>query len=453
MSITSHDPRLTLRDGTSLLDLVDETGGHVSRRIYADPEIFELEQARIFRKAWQFLAHESEFGEAGEYITRNLAGEPVVLIKGDDGQIRAFLNSCRHRGMRVCRADRDKVTFMRCPYHGWAYDKQGSLVAAFAEELYDPGKLVKEELGLIPVAQVDTYRGMIFGTWDPAAPGLHDYLGDMRFYLDLFLARTDAGVEVIGAPHIWDVKTNWKFATDNFTGDNFHLYTAHGSVAELGMLPPDPMSLSYGHLVTAQDGHVLHIVPGPPDPAFENFGLPAELSEQFDRNLGPAQRRLLRDHAWSVGTVFPNLSFLQVMVQGDLDSPMVPFLCFRVWEPTGPTTTRIHSYFMADKDMPAEARQASYLAYVRTFGPSGIFEQDDTENWEDCTRVNSGVIAQRYGLHHGMGLHLEPDPDFIGPGKAYPGSYGERTQLAFYGEWQKWLTDGIGAGSTTEVTR
>jgi hypothetical protein len=264
----------------------------------------------------------------------------------------------------------------------------------------------------------------------------------MRFYLDLFLGRTDAGVEVIGAPHIWDVKTNWKFAADNFTGDNFHLYTAHGSVVELGHAAAGPDVAVLRHLVPGPGRHVLHLVPGPPDPFFANFGLPAELEPQFDRNLGPEQRRLLHDHAWSVGTVFPNLSFLQVMVQGDLESPMVPFLCFRVWEPTGPTTTRIYSYFFADKDLPAEARQASYLGYVRTFGPSGIFEQDDMENWEDCTRVNSGKIAQQYGLHHGMGLHLEPSPDFIGPGKAYPGSYGERTQLAFYGEWQQWLTRG-----------
>jgi PAH dioxygenase large subunit len=442
MATIAPNDDLLLKDGTSLLDLVDETGGHVSRRIYADPEIFELEQERIFRRAWQFLCHESELKEPGEVITRSLAGEPIVLIKGDDGEIRAFLNSCRHRGMRVCRADRDKVNFMRCPYHGWAYDKQGQLVAAFAEELYDEGRLNKPELGLIQVAQVDTYRGMIFGTWDETAPPLDDYLGDMKFYLDLYLGRTDGGVEVVGAPHVWDVRTNWKFAADNFTGDNFHLYTAHGSVVELGMLPPDPMALSYGHLVNAQDGHVLHIVPGPPDPLFANFGLPQELEPHFDRNLGPAQRELLRDHSWSVGTVFPNLSFLQVMVQGDLESPMVPFLCFRVWEPTGPTTTRISSYFMVEKEAPAEFRKMSYEAYVRTFGPSGIFEQDDMENWEDCTRVNSGKIAQRYGLHHGMGLHLEPNPDFIGPGKAYPGSYGERTQLAFYGEWQKWLTYG-----------
>ena len=107
MATTAAQYDVHLRDGTSLHDLIDEHGGHVSRRIYADPEIYELEQERLFRRAWQFLAHESELKEPGDYLTRQLAGEPIVLIKGDDGQIRAFLNSCRHRGMRVCRADRD----------------------------------------------------------------------------------------------------------------------------------------------------------------------------------------------------------------------------------------------------------------------------------------------------------------------------------------------------------
>jgi phenylpropionate dioxygenase-like ring-hydroxylating dioxygenase large terminal subunit len=433
--------RTPLADGTLVEDLVDEVGGHISRRIYGDEEIFELEQERLFRRAWTFLAHESELKQPGDYLCRNLAGESVVLIKGEDGVNRAFLNSCRHRGMRVCRADQDNVPFMRCVYHGWTYNTKGELVQAFAEECYEDGTLDKSQLGLIPVAQLDSYQGMIFATWEPSAPPLEEYLGDMRFYLDIYLGRTDSGTEVIGVPQIWEAECNWKFSADNFTGDNFHLYTAHGSVVELGLLPPDPMALSHGHLVAAQDGHVLHVVPGPPDPMFSYFGLPKELHAEVDRNLSEAQAEIVHRHAWSVGTVFPNLSFLQIMAQGDPESPMVPFLNFRMWEPISPTRTRIWSWMMIEKDAPPEYRKASYEAYVRTFGPSGIFEQDDMENWEECTRVNKGKIAQRYGLHHGMGLTLDPDPDFPGPGKAYPGSYGERTQLAFYGEWQRWLTD------------
>lgn len=429
-----------LPDGTDLADLVDEHEGHISRRIYADPAIYELEMDRIFRRTWQFLGHESEIPEPGDYVTRQLAGEPVILIRDDDGHVGAFLNSCRHRGMRVCRSDKDNVNFMRCPYHGWTYSTSGDLVAAFNEEAYAPGRLDKPSLGLIPVDQLDSYHGMIFGTWDSEAPSLRDFLGDMKFYLDILVGRADNGMRVVGPPQVWDVSSNWKFAADNFTGDNFHLATAHGSLAQIGMLPPDPMALSGGHLITAFGGHVLHLVPGPPNPDGQWLGLPKELHGDFERNLNPAQLELLRDHSISVGTVFPNFSYLQVNIQGHVGGPFVPFLNWRMWVPTSPTTTRIYSWFFIENDAPEPYRKDSYECYVRTFGPSGVFEQDDMENWEECTRVNTGKVAQRYDLHHGMGIDRDPNPDFPGPGKAYPNSFGERTQLAFYGEWLRWMS-------------
>ena len=429
-----------LHDNTDLLDLVNENKAQVSRRVYIDPELYQIEQERLFRRAWLFLAHATELPNKGDYVTRTLAGESVVLVRGDDGVVRGFLNSCRHRGMKLCRADHGTIPFFRCSYHGWTYSRTGTLRAVFAKDLYQDANLRKEELGLIPITRLDSYRGFIFGSWSPEVPPLPEFLGKMRFYLDLFLGRTDGGTEIVGTPQIWNVEANWKFPTDNFTGDNFHLYSTHGSVVELGLVPPDPMSLSYGHLIRAEGGHVLHVVPGAPIPDYEYFGLPKSLLPQLERNLNPVQMGIAKKYAFSVGTVFPNLSFLQVMIQGDASSPPTPFLSFRFWEPTGPTSTRIWSYLFIDKEASPEYRKASYETYVRTFGPSGIFEQDDLENWEECSRANKGQIAQRYGLHHGMGVHLQPDPDFPGPGDAWPGSYGERTQLAFYGEWQRWLT-------------
>ena len=429
-----------LNDNTDVLELVNEGKAHVSRRVYVDPELYQIEQERLFRRAWLFLAHETELPNKGDYVSRNLAGEPVVLVRGDDGVVRGFLNSCRHRGMKLCRADHGTIPFFRCSYHGWTYSRTGALRAVFAKDLYQDANLRREELGLIPITRLESYKGLIFGSWSTEVPPLPDYLGKMRFYLDLFLGRTDGGTEIVGSPQVWNVEANWKFPTDNFTGDNFHLYSTHGSAVELGLVPPDPMSLSFGHLIRAEGGHVLHVVPGAPIPAYEYFGLPKSLLPQLERNLNPSQLGLAKKYAFSVGTIFPNLSFMQVMIQGDSASPPTPFLSFRFWEPTGPTSTRVWSYLFIDKEASPEYRKASYETYVRTFGPSGIFEQDDLENWEECTRVNKGQIAQRYGLHHGMGVHLQADPNFPGPGDAWPGSYGERTQLAFYGEWQRWLT-------------
>jgi len=93
--------------------------GLISRRIFADPEIYELELERIFGHAWFFIGHESEIPEAGDLVARQCGVDPVILVRDAAGKVRAFLNSCRHRGMRLCRTDRDHATTLRCPYHGW----------------------------------------------------------------------------------------------------------------------------------------------------------------------------------------------------------------------------------------------------------------------------------------------------------------------------------------------
>ena len=120
------------------MELVNEERAHVSRRVYVDPEIYELEQERLFRRTWLFLAHESELPQKGDYVARELAGEPVVLVRGDDGVVRGFLNSCRHRGMRLCRADKGHISVMRCSYHGWTYSKTGALLSVFAKICTSP---------------------------------------------------------------------------------------------------------------------------------------------------------------------------------------------------------------------------------------------------------------------------------------------------------------------------
>jgi PAH dioxygenase large subunit len=108
-------------------------------------------------------------------------------------------------------------------------------------------------------------------------------------------------------------------------------------------------------------------------------------------------------------------------------------------QPLTPTRTRMWSWFAIDKAVSDEFRRASYETYVRTFGPSGIFDQDDMENWEECTKANSGPVAHRYTLDHTMGLGRKPDPAWKGPGTAYANSYGEMTQLSWYSEWLSWM--------------
>jgi phenylpropionate dioxygenase-like ring-hydroxylating dioxygenase large terminal subunit len=423
-----------LSTGDDLETLVRPEEGLISRRIFADPEIYSLELERIFAKAWFFIGHESEVPKPGDIVTRQCGVDPVILVRDETGQVHAFLNSCRHRGMRLCRTDRDHAKSLRCPYHGWSYSTSGALLAASSEHHYGTGELDKGELGLIPVAKLGSYRGLVFGSWDANAPALDDWLGDMRWYMDIIFGRTGE-IEFVGVPQVWEVECSWKFATDNFT-DNFHVYWAHQSLVELGMLPSDPDFASHGHMVTAGNGHILHFVHGAPGvDAFQGLGVPKELWPRFKQNLTPAQASIAQAHGYSAGTMWPNFHWLQLVTAGDTSSEPIGILNLRLEVPLSPTRTRMYSWFAIDKDASAEYRKHSYETYVRTFGPAGIFDQDDMENWEECTVAAKGPAAKRYALHHKMGIGRAPDPQWPGPGVSYADSYGEMTQRAWYAEW------------------
>ena len=440
-----------LSSGEDLEQIVRPEEGLISRRIFADPEVYARELEQIFARGWFFIGHESEIPERGDIVTRQCGVDPVILVRDAAGVVRAFLNSCRHRGMRLCRTDREHATTLRCPYHGWSYATSGELLAASSEHHYGPGELDKSQLGLIPVTQLGSYRGMVFGSWDPAAPALDEWLGDMRWYMDILFGRTGE-IEFVGVPQIWEVECSWKFATDNFT-DNFHVYWAHQSLVELGMLPSDPDFASHGHMVTLTNGHVLHFVKGPPIEAFQGLGLPKSMWPQFEKNLNPAQAQIAQAHGFSAGTMWPNFHWLQLTTGGEINGKPVGILNLRLEVPLSPTRTRMYSWFAIDKAAPADYRKSSYETYVRTFGPAGIFDQDDMENWEECTAAARGPAAKRYALHHKMGIGRAVDPSWAGPGTCYGDSYGEMTQRAWYAEWLRRMCQPAYAPSAVRPAR
>ncbi|MCY4499683.1 MAG: Rieske 2Fe-2S domain-containing protein, partial [Rhodospirillaceae bacterium] len=112
---------------TSIHDLVRVDDGLISRRIFVDPDIYRIELENIFAKCWLFLAHESQIPSPGDYTTNYMGEDPVLIWRGLDGKVRAFLNSCRHRGMRVCRTDAGNARQFACPFHGWTYGSNGEL--------------------------------------------------------------------------------------------------------------------------------------------------------------------------------------------------------------------------------------------------------------------------------------------------------------------------------------
>src|SRR3712207_439673 len=100
------------------MQLVSEDNGRlsVSRRAWFDPEVFRLELERVFSRAWLFLGHESEIPEPGDYVTRRLGLDPVIVVRGENGELSVVANTCRHRGIKLCRSDRGNASHFRCPY-------------------------------------------------------------------------------------------------------------------------------------------------------------------------------------------------------------------------------------------------------------------------------------------------------------------------------------------------
>src|SRR6516164_3973127 len=112
----------------ALKSLVDVERGIISREIFVSDEIYRQELKRVFARAWLFIGHESQIPKPGDYLTSSMGEESVILCRDRAGRVRVFLNSCRHRGMKVCRYDEGNTPLFTCPYHGWSYGTDGKLV-------------------------------------------------------------------------------------------------------------------------------------------------------------------------------------------------------------------------------------------------------------------------------------------------------------------------------------
>jgi 3-phenylpropionate/trans-cinnamate dioxygenase alpha subunit len=409
--------------------LVDPEGGLINRCIFADREIYEIERERLFARCWLYLGHESEIPNPGDFVTAYMGEEPVILWRDLRGGLRAFLNLCRHRGNRVCRADRGNAKVLTCSYHGWTYSSDGKLaIVPVADAFHD---LDREQWGLIPVAQLDSYKEMIFATFDPQAPPLTDYLGDMAWYLDILLDRREGGTEVSG-PHRWLVEANWKTAAENFGGDGYHIASTHASARDLGVdtTTSQTRNRNQGCQIACGNGHVLVAWLTPADDAGPWFGQPVQdlvdymkgHAAEIETRLGPVRARRVSP---SAGTVFPNFS--------------VHWLTrtIRVWHPRGPDKMEIWSWAIVDKAAPPAIKEVMRFVSQYRFSPTGVFEQDDMDNWIQVTRAARSVIGRRFPANYQMSLREEVNESGLRGRLA--SRWSDSNQLSLYMHWAKVL--------------
>src|SRR5262245_57703310 len=193
----------------------------IDRRVYLDHKIYAAEQEKIFAKTWQWVAHATELPESGDYVTATLAGRAIVVARHEDGSIRAFFNTCTHRGAMIAPLARGKTdgSFV-CMYHGWCFDTAGKLTATPLPNAY-PESLVKSGCYHIPNIRCELFGEHVFVSLDRTVRPLEEYLGAAGAEIE---QATGDGV-ALGRVR-WVLEGNWKLWHDNFR-DNYHPMFAH----------------------------------------------------------------------------------------------------------------------------------------------------------------------------------------------------------------------------------
>lgn len=215
---------------------------------YSDPEVARLEQERIFRRTWQYAGVADQVAEPGSFFTCRLGEVPVIVVRDKTGELRGFVNVCRHRGHEVADGCGRRET-LQCRYHAWTYDLDGSLRAAPRAER-EPG-FAHGDWSLRPVA-VETWGPLVFVNPDNDAQPLVETLGSIPEQL---MARglDPATLEYRGRSREWTVDANWKIVVENYL-ECYHCSVAHKSLSRLIDVDPDAYRLTTERWTSSQFG-------------------------------------------------------------------------------------------------------------------------------------------------------------------------------------------------------
>lgn len=204
--------------------------------VHIDPTLFELEQERIFRgRAWHYLGLEAEIPHVGDFVANYVGTTPVILNRGKDGKLHAFVNRCAHRGAAVVREKRGNAATHTCIYHQWSYDHKGNLVGIpYRRGINGNGGYpadFRPEEHCLPTLRVESYRGVVFGTFARDMESLADYMGEpVRKRFDALCSRP---IRVVGYQRQL-IRGNWKLYVENLK-DCYHGALLHAFNSKFGM--------------------------------------------------------------------------------------------------------------------------------------------------------------------------------------------------------------------------
>jgi choline monooxygenase len=216
-------------------------------RWYTDAEVLRREQEAVFARFWQYAARADQVAEPGSYVATRAGALPVVIVRGRDTELRAFVNVCRHRGSIVCEGEGRRET-LQCPYHAWTYDLDGSLRAA-PRANREPGFSI-DGLGLLPVV-VALWGPFVFVNPDLEAPPLEEFLGDVP--AELAAGGVDVDSLAFHSRVEGVYEANWKVCAENYL-ECYHCAVAHPGFSAVVDVSPHAYGLRTGRWTMSQTG-------------------------------------------------------------------------------------------------------------------------------------------------------------------------------------------------------
>lgn len=232
---------------------------------YTDERFYELEREYIWRKSWLLAAHIDELPEPGSFLLWDTAGQPVLLIHGDDGAVRAFYNTCSHRGAPVVTARSGSKKRFACPYHGWSYSREGDLVA-----IRDPEDFRDLDFSVrgLKAIRCERFGNLVFVNFDPEAMTLREWLGPIADEWQEFQFENCR----LAARHVFELDCNWKIAMEANT-EVYHVRTIHPKTVSPILDDRRNVNTLYAN------GHGRMVAPTPAEAALEVMAVPPDVAQ------------------------------------------------------------------------------------------------------------------------------------------------------------------------------
>ena len=358
----------------------------VNREAFRSEQVIEKERRLIWDRSWLYLGHETEVPKPGDFKQRTLAGRPLIFARDSTGRVRAYLNSCPHRGTVLCRETEGNAKTFQCFYHAWTFSNTGELVGIPDPGAYPPERGFAAEMGLRQPARFENYRGFVFVSFAAEGPSLREHLADAREYLDLMVDHSDQGLEVIPGTHMYAIRGNWKLAVENAM-DGYHFSPTHVTFVEYLKTTGYVTSDEGGRAITLENGHSVLV--------FSGHG--GRVGMQWEPRFGDAQKTLTEQNVKRLASrlgeeranriastsrilyLFPNLLLFDI--EG---------LALRQLEPVRPDFTDVRAWELAPASETAEERELRIRILGSFIGPGGLATPDDVEAYE-C--VQRGIVA------------------------------------------------------------